>query len=434
MATELQFLNSEGLATLVGKIKESLNNKANTKDVQPKGNYAILGDNGKILTSQIPGSVSEIVEFAGMVSGVTVETSSSTASSTDTGYSVVYDKTKNVFLLKDASTIAKYYTDWKDALSYQNNSTPYKDKLYTNGEKVYRWSGSTLVDISSTSGGVALGETSTTAYAGDKGAKNAKDIEAIKNGDLPLIGLSVGKYDSNGTASCPWTITKADDSETVSTTATGNLSTIYGYSVSFVGNYIWKSVTGYKDPTAVNGGNWASYSLPASGIPSSNITISNITDNRTFTASFKAPKQGLILSNGIIKEANSTDYDTKSASISVSFLYKIVASASETIPNASTLATLLNPKSQGTYNLQSGKNKTLTSVTTSNSEYYVYAFPSKLGTLSKIMMNDATPLLSDGFTLTQVVVTDPETTKTLEYNVYTSVQKGAFSNAKLDIA
>lgn len=49
------------------------------------------------------------------------------------------------------------------------------DKIYvdTNTNKTYRWSGTQYVEISAS---LALGETASTAYAGDKGAKNASDI------------------------------------------------------------------------------------------------------------------------------------------------------------------------------------------------------------------------------------------------------------------
>ena len=40
----------------------------------------------------------------------------------------------------------------------------------------YRWSGTAYVEISPS---LALGETSSTAYAGNKGAANAKNIETI---------------------------------------------------------------------------------------------------------------------------------------------------------------------------------------------------------------------------------------------------------------
>lgn len=43
----------------------------------------------------------------------------------------------------------------------------------------YRWGGSAYVEISQS---LALGETSSTAYAGDKGKKNAEDIAALKTG------------------------------------------------------------------------------------------------------------------------------------------------------------------------------------------------------------------------------------------------------------
>lgn len=84
--------------------------------------------------------------------------------------------------------------------------------------------------------------------------------------------------------------------------------------------------------------------------------------------------------------------------------------------------------------LQDGKNKVLTGVTTGSTEYFVYAYPAKLGDLTKITLNDATPLLKDGFTKNTVTLTDPETKKKLTYNVYLSVQKGAFTEAKLDIS
>ena len=45
--------------------------------------------------------------------------------------------------------------------------------------KTYRWSGSAYVDIPAS---IALGETSSTAYAGDKGKANADEIAKIKDG------------------------------------------------------------------------------------------------------------------------------------------------------------------------------------------------------------------------------------------------------------
>lgn len=54
-------------------------------------------------------------------------------------------------------------------------------KIYVNTKdgKTYRWSGTTYVEISSS---LALGETSSTAYAGDKGKANAQNIAEILDG------------------------------------------------------------------------------------------------------------------------------------------------------------------------------------------------------------------------------------------------------------
>lgn len=67
--------------------------------------------------------------------------------------------------------------------------TPESGKIYidTLTNKQYRWSGSKYAEISSS---LALGETSSTAYAGDKGKKNADDIAAIIAG-TQKVGNSI---------------------------------------------------------------------------------------------------------------------------------------------------------------------------------------------------------------------------------------------------
>lgn len=54
-------------------------------------------------------------------------------------------------------------------------------KIYValDNNRTYRWSGSAYVEISES---LALGETSSTAYAGNKGKANADAIAAIKDG------------------------------------------------------------------------------------------------------------------------------------------------------------------------------------------------------------------------------------------------------------
>lgn len=433
---EIKYLNDAGLRHLVDKIKEAL------ADKQVKGDYAELV-NGKVPSGMLPAYVDDVVEFGGMPDKGIKILQNSTADWTK----VIYDSgTKRFYASKGVEVedstalvpggtakpkLLEVYDNWTERENFQELTTnvPYSGKIYidTTGNKQYRWSGSELVEISS--GGVVLGETDSTAYPGNKGAANAEKIESILNGDLPLASLSI----------TPSWKAYTQTGEVITFPSTSNLSTIYGYKVTFAGKYKWTKDDAHKAPTAVAGGDWAAKSLPASGVFSEEITVGNITSDRTFTAKVSAKKQGLVLANGIIRQADSTDLDYSSASARVHFQYKCVAaSVTEAAPSASTLTSLLTsvvlPTPSKKYELRDGKSKVVTGVTTNSTSYYMYAYPSVLGNLSKIVMNDATPLLDGGFNLTKVTVTDPEAKKELEYNVYTSVQRGAFTNAKLEMA
>lgn len=61
--------------------------------------------------------------------------------------------------------------------------------------KTYRWSGTTYVQLDS---GLVLGETSETAYAGDKGVSNRKDIDDIIAGDITVGEAEVASNDALG--------------------------------------------------------------------------------------------------------------------------------------------------------------------------------------------------------------------------------------------
>lgn len=66
---------------------------------------------------------------------------------------------------------------------YQDLITPEKSKIYVDlgeTEKTYRWSGTKYVEISSS---LAIGETSSTAYAGDKGKETTDKVASILAGD-----------------------------------------------------------------------------------------------------------------------------------------------------------------------------------------------------------------------------------------------------------
>lgn len=431
-----KYVNEVGLGHLAGKIRAALDEK------QAKGDYVQLVD-GKVPSRMLPAYVDDVVEFGGMPDKGIKILQNSTAEWTK----VIYDSgTKRFYASKGVEVedstalvpggtakpkLLEVYDNWTERENFQELTTnvPYSGKIYidTTGNKQYRWSGNELVEISS--GGVVLGETDSTAYPGNKGAANAEKIEGILKGDLPLASLSI----------TPSWKAYTQTGEALTFPSTSNLSTIYGYKVTFAGKYKWTKDDAHKAPTAVAGGDWAAKALPKSGEFSEEITVEDITADRTFTAKVSAKKQGLVLANGIIRQADSTDLDYSSASARVHFQYKCVAaSVSEAAPSASTLTSLLTsvvvPTPSKKYELRDGKSKTATGVTTNSTSYYMYAYPSVLGNLSKIVMNDATPLLDGGFNLTKVTVTDPETKKELEYNVYTSVQRGAFTNAKLEMA
>lgn len=94
---------------------------------------------------------------------------------------------------KVASSYLPSYVD--DVLEYNTRitfpTTGESGKIYIalDTNKTYRWGGTTYVELSST---VALGETASTAYAGDKGKKNREDINNLKNG-LDSLANRLGK-------------------------------------------------------------------------------------------------------------------------------------------------------------------------------------------------------------------------------------------------
>lgn len=145
------------------------------------GGVASLDSSGKVPAAQLPGFVDDMLEFAGTVSGVTVEENFTL----NAGAVVVFNKTTGSFVAKSTQAgKVTYHTDWGNLDGYPD-SEQYSDegamlngnsygrkaeagKIYVDvlSNKTYRWSGSGLTEISAS---LALGETSSTAYPGDKG-------------------------------------------------------------------------------------------------------------------------------------------------------------------------------------------------------------------------------------------------------------------------
>ena len=94
---------------------------------------------------------------------------------------------------KVASSYLPSYVD--DVLEYNTRTafptTGESGKIYIalDTNKTYRWGGTTYAELTSS---ITLGETSSTAYAGDKGKKNREDINNLKNG-LDSVANRLGK-------------------------------------------------------------------------------------------------------------------------------------------------------------------------------------------------------------------------------------------------
>ena len=113
-----------------GAIDTLLSGKQPSGNYQPAGSYATLGSDGKVPSSQLPSYVDDVLEY----------TAKSAFPATG--------EAGKIYIAKDTN-------------------------------KTYRWSGSAYVEISAS---LALGETSSTAYAGNKGKANADAIAALQTG------------------------------------------------------------------------------------------------------------------------------------------------------------------------------------------------------------------------------------------------------------
>ena len=144
----------------VSGLTEALKNKIETSQLGVASGVATLGTDGKILTSQLPSYVDDVIE--GYKSGADFyEDSAHTAAKKITGES------------------GKIYVD-----------------LHTN--VTYRWSGTAYVEISAS---LALGETDSTAYRGDRGKiayEHSQSAHARTDATATAASTTNGKIKING--------------------------------------------------------------------------------------------------------------------------------------------------------------------------------------------------------------------------------------------
>ena len=120
-----------------------------------------------------------------------------------------------------------------DVLEYANKAgfptTGESGKIYVAKDTnlTYRWSGTAYVEISPS---LALGETSSTAYAGDKGKANADEIAKIKNGTTKVGKASQADSATNATnatvANSALTADKVNHTLTIQNDGSNGLCTV----------------------------------------------------------------------------------------------------------------------------------------------------------------------------------------------------------------
>lgn len=145
---EVQDVKVDGVSVVSGEVanidlNERLTSFKSTLKIGTANGLATLGSDGKVPSSQLPSFVDDVVEY----------------------------NSKSVFPTSGNAGIIYVAID-------------------TN--KTYRWSGSAYVEISAS---LALGETSSTAYAGDKGKANAEAINELTTKVASNTNAISGKVD-----------------------------------------------------------------------------------------------------------------------------------------------------------------------------------------------------------------------------------------------
>ena len=238
--------NAQPIATTYAT-KTELNAKANASDFNAfknsKGQHnglATLDSAGKVPSSQLPSYVDDVIE----------------------GY--YYN--------------SKFYKEE----SHTNEIAGESGKIYTDlgNNKTYRWSGTTYTEISAS---LALGETSSTAYPGDKGAANASNIKTLQgyfnsSGVANKAAVAIkAAADGNGKNIADTYATKSALSTTNSNVSTNanNITTLKGYFTNGVAKQAAKA------DADGNGKNIADTYATKSALSTTNSNVSTNTNNIT---------------------------------------------------------------------------------------------------------------------------------------------------------
>lgn len=177
----------------------------------------------------------------------------------------------------------------------------------------------------------------------------------------------------------------------------------------WTGSYMWSSKNDYKNPETMESNVFDK--LTSDGVQSPTVEI-EVLSNANYYVTLKAPKTGYEVINGSLVPATGDDKET--ATSSVTFLYPAYYGVKG------------NLKKQ----LVSSQNITISNVTTSGSQYFIYKYPSNFPKLTTITQNDAYNVTQAFNYSEEEFVTD--TGLKLTMRVYTSDNPGAFTSAKLN--
>ena len=177
----------------------------------------------------------------------------------------------------------------------------------------------------------------------------------------------------------------------------------------WTGSYMWSSKSDYKNPETMESNVFDE--LTSDGVQSPTVEI-GVLSNANYYVTLKAPKTGYEIIDGSLVPATGDDEETVNSKIN--FLYPVYYG----------VVGELNKQ------LVSSNNLTITDVTTSGSEYFVYKYPSSFPKLTTITWNDAYNVIQ-AFNYSEESFTT-DTGLKLIMRVYTSANPGAFTNAKLN--
>lgn len=254
-----------------------------------------------------------------------------------------------------------------DMIAYEGTGEEGKVYVDTISNKTYRWGGSSFVIIGTD---LALGETSETAFAGDKG-KEVYDAVFTKNMPVVVPEIVINSYSA----------TDQSGNVTPNTSRNGNTVTIErGIKLSYNVAFRWNSANGYKDPTAIVAGTtWYDASKEKGGLPLKGVLSASKTGTTesalTLTAKVSAPKIGLMVdSNNNVTKAEGNDVAENSFKVSLTYrrYFGVIA-------NGSTINEELIKGLSSELNTSRGKT---IAINVNDSQQYVYAYESALNEAS----------------------------------------------------